>query len=64
MIHYNTVCICRYNRGENSTYEGPGHGTVVADSSGDWWMIYAAWKYGHINQIPPGRVMLLDKITW
>ena len=45
-------------------YEGPGHGSVIEDKAGDWWLLYASWKYGHVNDFPPGRVMMLDKITW
>ena len=53
----------RYNAGMNSTWEGPGHGSVVADSAGDWWLAYHSWQYGHLNR-EPGRVMLLDKLMW
>lgn len=45
-------------------FQGPGHGSVVEDDAGQWWLVYAAWKHGHINRWPPGRLMLLDKISW
>merc|ERR1719450_268389 len=54
----------RYIKGQNTSFEGPGHGSVVADSAGVWWMLYAGWKYGYRNSFPPGRIMLLDRITW
>jgi len=53
----------RYNNNQNSTFEGPGHGSVVSDAAGDWWYVYHSWRYGHLNR-EPGRVMLLDKISW
>jgi len=53
----------RYNAGENCTFEGPGHGSVVVDAAGDWWLAYHSWRFGHIDR-EPGRVMLLDKIVW
>ena len=28
----------RYSSGQNSTFEGPGHGSVVVDKAGDWWL--------------------------
>ena len=45
-------------------FEGPGHGSVLEDTAGDWWMVYAAWKAGKVNTWPPGRLMLVDKISW
>jgi len=51
-----------YKQGVNTTWIGPGHGSVV--SNGDqWWMIYHAWTYGHLDE-EPGRRVLLDKIYW
>ena len=38
----------RYEQGVNSTFEGPGHGSVVEDGAGDWWLIYHSWRYGHL----------------
>ena len=35
----------RYNNGLNSTFEGPGHGSVVVDTAGDWWLIYHSWRW-------------------
>ena len=68
----------RYDKNENCTFAGPGHGSVVLDHSGDWWLIYHSWRlqlwwqswyfmvifrYGHLME-EPGRVMLLDKLEW
>ena len=49
--------------GENTTFEGPGHGSVVEDHGGNWWLVYASWKFGHLDR-NPGRVMLIDRIKW
>ena len=49
---------------EEVKFEGPGHGSVVEDGLGDWWMVYAAWEGGRVNTWPPGRMMMLDKISW
>ena len=49
---------------EAAQFEGPGHGSVVEDGLGDWWMVYAAWEGGRVNTWPPGRMMMLDKISW
>lgn len=45
----------RYEGGENSTWEGPGHGSVVVDGEGDWWLVYHSWRYGHLmrDRVPP-----------
>ena len=51
-----------FNNGENSTFVGPGHGSVV-QVGGDWWFVYHAWRWGQVGQTP-GRVLLLDKIEW
>jgi arabinan endo-1,5-alpha-L-arabinosidase len=53
----------RYNNGMNSTFLGPGHGSVVLDHAGDWWLLYHSWLFGHLAE-DPGRVVLLDKLTW
>ena len=34
----------RYNQGINTTFEGPGHGSVVVDRAGDWWLVYHSWR--------------------
>ena len=36
-------------------FSGPGHGAVVEDSAGQWWLVYAAWRRGSVNTWPPGR---------
>eukprot|EP00090_Calanus_glacialis_P016170 TRINITY_DN25385_c0_g1_i1.p1 TRINITY_DN25385_c0_g1~~TRINITY_DN25385_c0_g1_i1.p1 ORF type:complete len:129 (-),score=27.31 TRINITY_DN25385_c0_g1_i1:2-388(-) len=52
----------KLDKGENCTFLGPGHGSVV--SSGDeWWVVYHAWLYGKVDQ-EPGRQLMLDKIVW
>ena len=53
----------RYDNGVNSTFEGPGHGSVLVDTAGEWWLVYHSWRYGKLLR-EPGRVMLLDKIEW
>ena len=45
-------------------FAGPGHGSVVEDREGSWWFVYAVWRAGLLNTWPPGRIMMLDKITW
>ena len=55
-----------FNKRENSTFVGPGHGSVVRVRN-DWWFLYHAWLWGKVGKYPPagpGRVMLLDKIEW
>ena len=54
----------RYDAGINCTFVGPGHGSPVKLESGDYWYIYHTWKYGQVNQDPPGRVMNIDQIKW
>ena len=50
--------------GDQVMFEGPGHGSVVEDGAGDWWLVYAVWRAGLVNTWPPGRLMMLDRITW
>ena len=52
----------KYSRGENTTFLGPGHGSVL-DVEGSWWMVYHAWLYGHVDE-SPGRQLLLDEVLW
>ena len=52
----------KYSRGENTTFLGPGHWSVV-DVGGSWWVVYHAWLYGLVDQ-PPGRQLLLDPVLW
>ena len=55
----------RWEAGENCTWEGPGHGSVVVDRAGDWWLVYHSWTWRHHDlQTDPGRVMLLDRLEW
>jgi beta-xylosidase len=53
----------RHMAGRNSTWEGPGHASVVEDGAGGWWLVYHAWRYGRMNQ-SPGRMVLLDRLVW
>ena len=34
----------RWDAGLNTTWEGPGHGSVLEDSVGDWWLVYHSWN--------------------
>eukprot|EP00092_Neocalanus_flemingeri_P004022 GFUD01004329.1.p1 GENE.GFUD01004329.1~~GFUD01004329.1.p1 ORF type:complete len:386 (+),score=57.74 GFUD01004329.1:247-1404(+) len=52
----------KLSKGENSTFLGPGHASVVSMGD-DWWVIYHAWVYGRVDK-EPGRQLLLDKILW
>ena len=55
----------RYDQGLNTTWEGPGHGSVVKDEAGAWWLVYHSWSYRHDQlETDPGRVMLLDRLEW
>ena len=36
--------VCRYDHDQNSTFAGPGHGSVVRDTRGDWWLVYHGWR--------------------
>ena len=54
----------RYQSGENVTFVSPGHGSVVKSRKGEDWFIYHSWLYDKINDRNPGRVLMLDKITW
>lgn len=45
-------------------FQGPGHGSVVEDGAGCWWLVYVVWRTGQWNTWPPGRLMMLDRITW
>ena len=53
----------KYHAGENCTWEGPGHGSVVEDAAGHWWLLYHSWAFGHLDR-EPGRLLLLDRLTW
>ena len=39
----------RYDQGLNTTWEGPGHGSVVEDLAGVWWLVYHSWTYRPVN---------------
>ena len=41
-----------------------GHGSTVKAADGTDWYLYHAWRYHHMNEDPPGRVLLLDQLRW
>jgi GH43 family beta-xylosidase len=47
--------------GNNATWVGPGHGSVVQDAAGNWWFVYHA---RHADNQSFGRVVMLDEISW
>ena len=56
--HYSLHCV------REVKFVAPGHGSVVEDTEGSWWFVYAVWRTGLLNTWPPGRLMMLDKISW
>ncbi|HEX7411080.1 MAG TPA: family 43 glycosylhydrolase [Bacteroidales bacterium] len=38
-----------------------GHGTLIEDANGDWWMIFHGYENGHYNM---GRQTLLEPVEW
>lgn len=47
----------------NTSFAGPGHGSVLHGPSGDWVHVYHAWLADHVGEAP-GRLVLVDRITW
>lgn len=47
----------------NSSFAGPGHGSIVRGPSGEWVHVYHSWLAGRVNA-DPGRVVLVDRVTW
>lgn len=47
----------------NSSFGGPGHGSIVRGPSGEWVHVYHSWLAGSVGG-GPGRVVLVDRITW
>ncbi|MDQ3034016.1 MAG: glycoside hydrolase family 43 protein [Myxococcota bacterium] len=47
----------------NSSFGGPGHGSILRGPSGDWVHVYHSWLAGSVGSAP-GRVVLVDRITW
>ena len=43
---------------------GPGHVSVVDGAGGDLYMVYHAWRTGHVNGPGDARVTLVDQIVW
>jgi xylan 1,4-beta-xylosidase len=38
-----------------------GHGTLIEDAKGSWWMVFHAYENGHYNM---GRQTLLEPVEW
>lgn len=38
-----------------------GHGTLISDTNGDWWMVFHGYENGHYNM---GRQTLLQPVEW
>ena len=53
----------QYGSGLNTTWVGPGHGSVL-EVGGSWWMFYHAWSWGSLARQDRGRQLLLDRISW
>ncbi|WP_224268414.1 family 43 glycosylhydrolase [Haloprofundus salinisoli] len=53
-------------RGDD-TFAAPGHNAVVVDDSGDWWLVYHAYKrsnpWAWSGEVPR-RVLMLDQLAW
>lgn len=49
--------------GSNAWWSGPGHGSVIVGPRGDDVHVYHAWVAGKVGA-PPGRGVLVDRITW
>lgn len=47
----------------NSTFGGPGHGSIVRGPRGDWIHVYHSWRAESVGR-SPGRLVLIDRITW
>lgn len=45
-------------------WAGPGHGSVLKGPSGDWVHVYHSWEAGHVGESPPGREVLVDRVTF
>jgi arabinan endo-1,5-alpha-L-arabinosidase len=43
---------------------GPGHCSVVDKPGAGDWMVYHAWRAGHVNGPGDGRLTLVDAIDW
>ena len=52
----------RYSFGENCTFVGPGHGSVVSLKNEDWF-IYHAWAFKKIGPEHPGRMLMLGMVS-
>lgn len=48
----------------NATWIGPGHGTVLDLANGTTYVVYHAWKAGHVNGPGDARVLLVDQVFW
>ena len=46
----------------NDTWKCPGHGSIVTDPQGRYWLLYHA--YAQKGFVATGREMLLDEVVW
>jgi beta-xylosidase len=43
---------------------GPGHQTILADSSGDTWLVYHVWQVTEGGSLTSNRQMWMDRLLW
>jgi len=48
----------------NAAWIGPGHCSVLDLADGTTYMVYHAWKAGHVNGSGDARVLLVDQVFW
>jgi arabinan endo-1,5-alpha-L-arabinosidase len=48
----------------SGAWVGPGHNSVVTGPGGDAYLVYHAWKTGHVNGAGDARYPLVDQIVW
>jgi GH43 family beta-xylosidase len=46
------------------SWVGPGHNSTVTTPEGTDWLVYHAWRAGHVNGPGDGRVVLIDRLLW
>ncbi len=46
------------------SWAGPGHGSVVDGPHGGTFLVYHAWRAGHVAGPGDGRLVLVDEVTW
>ncbi len=46
-------------------FKGPGHSSpLITAPNGKLYMPYHAWERGHVGDVTPGRVLLMDRVRW